>query len=169
MRLGILALAVVATFSSSVMAADRVDEFEIEITTPKASSEQGVKPQTVQPVMTQATSRQKTPEELLWDRAAAQSSGMDFGTIFASGIMASFIGNDEIVKAKPVDFEAMPTIPADSSCVMPQVPEPLTVDKPQIPRFSLTANAHAYKVASGDTLAKVVAEVQKMMGGKVDG
>lgn len=169
MRLGILALAVAATFSSSVMAADRVDEFEIEITTPKASSEQGVKPQTVQPVMTQATSRQKTPEELLWDRAAAQSSGMDFGTIFASGIMASFIGNDEIVKAKPVDFEAMPTIPADSSCVMPQVPEPLTVDKPQIPRFSLTANAHAYKVASGDTLAKVVAEVQKMMGGKVDG
>ena len=31
MRLGILALAVAATFSSSVMAADRVDEFEIEI------------------------------------------------------------------------------------------------------------------------------------------
>lgn len=169
MRLGILALAVAATFGSSVMAADRVDEFEIEVTTPKASSEQGAKHQTVQPMMTQATSRQKTPEEHLWDCAAAQSSGMDFGTIFASGIMASFIGNDEIIKAKPVDLEAMPTIPADSSCVMPQVPEPLTVDKPKIPRFSLTANAHAYKVASGDTLAKVVAEVQKMMAGKVDG
>ena len=91
MRLGILALAVAATFSSSVMAADRVDEFEIEVTTPKASSEQGAKHQTVQPVMTQATSRQKTPEEHLWDCAAAQSSGMDFGTIFHLSAMMKLL------------------------------------------------------------------------------
>lgn len=177
MRKGLTALLVFVSLCGAVtpalmLAADKVEEFDIEIALPKSANNNSAG--NIKPVMTQASSKQKTPEEFLWGLREANTSGIDFGVAFAQGIMASILDAQEqkqqSLATKTLDNQEgfFPSIPKDSACLIPQVPEKVLVGNPIVARFSLIENAHSYKIVAGDTIPKVLAEIQKMTGGRVD-